>query len=156
MISTHFIEVNMNLEKMKEKLIPILNKSELSIYSIRTKKEYGEKIVEILIDTDSIDINDLEKIHLEYIETLSDDDMDPDYFLELSSVGAERPLKKKEDLFKAVGKYMYLESQKFKGLGTLVSFVDDILILEINEKGRIRKIEIKFDDAKKMRTAIKF
>ena len=146
----------MNLEKMKEKLIPILNKSELSIYSIRTKKEYGEKIVEILIDTDSIDINDLEKIHLEYIETLSDDDMDPDYFLELSSVGAERPLKKKEDLFKAVGKYMYLESQKFKGLGTLVSFVDDILILEINEKGRIRKIEIKFDDAKKMRTAIKF
>lgn len=146
----------MNLEKMKEKLIPILNKSELSIYSIRTKKEYGEKIVEILIDTDSIDINDLEKIHLEYIETLSDDDMDPDYFLELSSVGAERPLKTKEDLFKAVGKYMYLESQKFKGLGTLVSFVDDILILEINEKGRIRKIEIKFDDAKKMRTAIKF
>ncbi|PKK98582.1 MAG: hypothetical protein CVV57_06525 [Tenericutes bacterium HGW-Tenericutes-2] len=156
MISTHFIEVNMNLEKMKEKLIPILNKSNLTIYSIRTKKEFGEKIVEILIDTDMMDINELEKIHLEYIDTLTDDDMDPDYFLELSSVGAERPLKTKEDVIKAVGKYVYLESQKLKGFGTLLSFVDDILLLEINEKGRIRKIEIKFDDAKKMRTAIKF
>jgi ribosome maturation factor RimP len=156
MISTHFIEVNMNLEKMKEKLMPILNKSGLSIYSIRTKKEYGEKIVEILIDTESMDINDLEKIHLEYIDTLTDEDMDPDYFLELSSLGAERPLKTKDEVLKALGRYIYLESPKFKGLGTLVSFIDDILLLEINEKGRIRKIEIKFDDAKKMRTAIKF
>ncbi|MDO9629755.1 MAG: hypothetical protein Q7I99_07615 [Acholeplasmataceae bacterium] len=146
----------MNLEKIKEKLIPILERSGLSVYSIRTKKEFGEKIVEILIDTESMEINDLEKIHLEFVDTLSDDDLDPNYFLELSSLGAERPLKTKEEVFKAIGRYIYLESPKYKGLGTLVSLVDDILLIEINDKGRIRKIEIKFDDAKKMRTAIKF
>ncbi|MCD8561928.1 MAG: hypothetical protein LRY20_00320 [Acholeplasmataceae bacterium] len=56
----------MNLEKMKEKLIPILAKKDLTIYSIRTKREYGEKIVEILIDTELMDIDVLEKIHLEF------------------------------------------------------------------------------------------
>ena len=146
----------MNLEKIKEKLIPIIDKIGLSVYSIKTKREYGEKIVEILLDTESMDIDVLEKIHLEFIETLTDDDLDPDYFLELSSLGAERPLSTKEELSKAVSKYIYLESPKYKGNGTLISFENDIILLEINDKGRFKKIEIKFDDARKMRQAIKF
>jgi ribosome maturation factor RimP len=156
MISTHFIEVKMNLEKIKEKLIPIIDKVGLSVYSIKTKREYGEKIVEILLDTETMDIDVLEKIHIEFIETLSDDDLDPDYFLELSSLGAERPLSTKEELLKAVSKYIYLESPKYKGNGTLISFENDIILLEVNDKGRMKKIEIKFDDARKMRQAIKF
>jgi len=146
----------MNLEKIKEKLIPIIDKVGLSVYSIRTKREFGEKIVEILLDTETMDIDVLEKIHIEFVETLTDDDLDPSYFLELSSLGAERPLSTKEELLKAVSKYIYLESPKYKGNGTLISFDNDIIILEINDKGRFKKIEIKFDDAKKMRQAIKF
>jgi len=146
----------MNLEKIKEKLIPIIDKVGLSVYSIKTKREYGEKIVEILLDTETMDIDVLEKIHIEFIETLSDDDLDPDYFLELSSLGAERPLSTKEELLKAVSKYIYLESPKYKGNGTLISFENDIILLEVNDKGRMKKIEIKFDDARKMRQAIKF
>lgn len=146
----------MNLEKLKEKLIPILEKKNLNIYSIRTKREFGEKIVEILIDTELMDIDELEKIHLEYQQTLTDDDLDPDYFLELSSLGLERPLKTKEEILKAVSRYIYLESGKYKGYGTLLAFEHDMLSLEINDKGRMKTIEIKFDDARKMRTAIKF
>ena len=146
----------MNLEKLKEKLIPILAKKDLTIYSIRTKREFGEKIVEILIDTELMDIDELEKIHLEYQETLSDEDLDPDYFLELSSLDVERPLKTKEEITKAVGRYIYLESGKYKGYGTLIAFENDMISLEINDKGRMKTIEIKFDDARKMRTAIKF
>ena len=146
----------MNLEKMKEKLIPILAKKDLSIYSMRTKREYGEKIVEILIDTELMDIDELEKIHLEFQALLTDDDLDPDYFLELSSLGVERPLKTVEEMVKAVGRYIYLESPKYKGYGTLVAFEQEVIALEINDKGRMKKIEIKFDDARKARTAIKF
>ncbi|MDR4969196.1 MAG: hypothetical protein RG740_06220 [Acholeplasmataceae bacterium] len=146
----------MNLEKLKEKLIPILKKYNLEIYSIRTKREFGEKIVEILLDTETMDINELEKIHLAYVDTLTDEDLDPSYFLELSSLGAERPLKTKEELKKAVSRYIYLESSKYKGNGTLLSFEDNIILLEINLKGQFRKIEIKFGDARKMRTAVKF
>ena len=146
----------MNLEKLKEKLIPILAKKDLTIYSIRTKREFGEKIVEILIDTELMDIDELEKIHLEYQETLTDEDLDPDYFLELSSLGVERPLKTKEEITKAVSRYIYLESGKYKGYGTLIAFENDMISLEVNDKGRMKTIEIKFDDARKMRTAIKF
>ena len=156
MISTRFIEVDMNLEKMKEKLLPFLSETGIEIYSIRTKREYGEKIVEILLDVETMDINELEKIHLAYIETLTDDDLDPDYFLELSSIGAERPLKTKEELTKAIGKYIYLLSPKYKGYGTLVDFQEDLISLEINDKGRFKTINIAFADASKIRTAIKF
>ena len=156
MISTHFIEVKMNLEKIREKLIPFLQEKAINIYSIRTKKEFGENIVEVLLDVETIDINELEKIHLAFVETLTDDDLDPNYFLELSSLGAERPLKTKEELLKAVGKYIYLVSSRFKGYGTLISFQDDIIILEANDKSRIKQIEIPFNDASKIRTAIKF
>ncbi len=90
----------MNIQKMKEKLIPILKRYDLDIYSIRTKKEFGEKIVEILIDVDVMDINELEKIHMEYVNLLTDEDLDDDYYLELSSLGAERPLKTKKKLKK--------------------------------------------------------
>ncbi len=145
----------MNLQKMREKLIPILKRNDLEIYSIKTKKEFGEMIVEILIDTDTMDINLLEKIHLEYAALLTDDDLDPNYFLELSSLGLERPLNSKEDLLKVIGKYVYLESSKYQGNGYIISFENDIIKLEINEKGRIRKIDINYDDARNMRTSVK-
>jgi ribosome maturation factor RimP len=146
----------MNLEKIKEKLKPILDKSQLSIYSIRTKKEFGEKILEILIDTEVMDINDLEKIHLEFQASLTDDDLDPDYYLELSSLGAERPLQTKEEFIKAISRYIYLVSSKYKGYGTLLALDNDMISLEINDKGRFKTIEIKFDDIRNARTAIKF
>lgn len=145
----------MNLGKMREKLIPILKKYDLEIYSIKTKKEFGEKIVEILIDTEVMNIDDLEKIHLEYASLLTDQDLDTDYFLELSSMGLERPLKSKEDLLKVIDRYIYLETNKYKGNGYIKSFENDIITLEINEKGRIRKIEINYDEARHMRTAVK-
>ena len=156
MISTHFIEVKMNLEKIKQKLIPILDKSDLSIYSIKTKKEFGQKILEILIDVESMDINELEKIHLEFVETLEDDDVDDDYFIELSSLGAERPLKTPIEVTNAISRYVYIKSSKYKGYGTLLTFDGQLMIIEVNEKGRMKKIEIKFDDASELRTAIKF
>lgn len=156
MISTHFIEVYMNLEKIKEKLIPILDKSHLTIYSIRTKREFGEKILEILIDTESMDINDLEKIHLEFQSKLTDDDLDPDYYLELSSLGAERPLNTLEDFIKAIDRYIYFESPKYKGNATLLGVDHGVISLEMNDKGRVKKVEINFDDIRKARTAIKF
>lgn len=156
MISTRFIEVSMNLEILKEKLTPILAKHDLAIYSIRTKREFGEKIVEILIDTETMNIDDLEKIHLEFQQSLDEDDLDPDYFLELSSLGLERPLKTKEEVTKVVGRYIYLASPFYKGYATLIAFEQDTLTIEVNQKGRMTKINIPFDQASQLRTAIKF
>lgn len=156
MIPLNFIEVTMNLELLKDKLNQILKSYDLNVYSVRTKREFGEKIVEILINTDSMDINELEKIHMKYLESLTDIDLDPDYYLELSSLGAERPIKTHKDVENAIGKYVYFESHNIKNYGTLIAFDNDVMIIEINEKGRIKKIEVKFEAVKTMRTAIKF
>ncbi len=150
------LRLKMKLEKIKEKLIPILEKDNLEIYSIRTKKEHGEKIVEILLDVETIELGILEKIHLELVSKLDDQDLDPNHFLELSSLGIERPLKTKEELSKEIPNYIYLESPKYQGNATLLSFVNNVLVLRINDKGRFRKIEINYEDTKNIRKAVKF
>jgi len=145
----------MNFKKLEEKLNPILEKHHLTIYSIRTKKEFGEKIVEILLDTETMNINDLEAIHLEFVAQLDDDDIDPDYYLELSSLGAERPLKTAEEVEKAIDKYVYLEADVYRGVGFLRAFNEDMIELEINQKGRIREIQIPYATVRNMRTSVK-
>lgn len=147
----------MNLDLLKNKLIPFLEPYKLEVYSIKLKREYGEKIVEILLDTDVLDIEDLEKIHMSYIESLDDEDLDDDYFLEISSLGAERPIDTIEQLAKQVTKYIYFETNNKKVYGTLLSvdIEQQVFIVEVNEKGRIRKLEFNYTETRKMRTAVK-
>ncbi len=147
----------MNLDKLKEKLIPFLKPYNLDVYSIRLKREFGEKIVEILLDIDTMNIDDLEKIHMAYVESLDDEDLDDDYYLELSSLGAERPIDNVTQLEKQIGKYIYFETNKMKTFGTLLEYNEDedLMIVQVNQKGRIRKIEVKYTETRKMRTAVK-
>ena len=156
MISTPFIEVSMNIAGIKACLSNILENKGLQIYSIQTKKEFGRKILEILIDVESMDINELEKIHMMLVDQMNPDDLDDDYYLELSSLGIERPLKTPQEIEKAITKYIYIESSIYKGYGYLIAFNDSKLSVEVNIKGRIKIIEIPFDGVKNMRTAIKF
>ncbi|MFP9075801.1 ribosome maturation factor RimP, partial [Enterococcus faecalis] len=79
-------------------------------------------------------------------EQLSDklDACDPDpipqaYFLEVSSPGAERPLKKEEDYHRAVGEYIHLSlyqpvegEKQFEGF--LQSFDEEQLVIKIRIK----------------------
>ncbi len=145
----------MNLKILKQKLKPILKPYGLDIYSIRLKKEFDEKVVEILIDTDTIDVLELETIHRKYLESLDDDDLDDDCYLELSSLGLERPIETLDDVKKAVGSYVYVELPKYHGNATVISLDGDIMKLEINDKGRLRKIDAKWDQAHNMRYAVK-
>lgn len=156
MSSAHFNEVTMNLERIKEKLNPILEANGLTFHSIRTKREFGENIVEILIEGFPIDSALLEKMHRELVGKLSDDDLDPRYFLELSTVGLERPIRTKDDLLMAIERYIYLESPKYRGNGTLKAFDGETIKLHINDKGRFRTIDINYRDARKVRFAVKF
>lgn len=146
----------MKLEKIKAKLIPIIEPYDLFIYSIKTKREFNEDILEILLDGARINSDMLEAIHLKLQSELTDDELDPNYYLELSSVGIERPITTPEEIEQAIGRYVYLESQTYRGNGTLIDFKDDILKLEINQKGRIRKIDIGRSSVNNMRYAVKF
>ena len=157
MISAHFNEVNMNLENLKQKLTPFLEPYNLEVYSIRLKREFGEKIVEILLDVDTMNIDDLEKIHMAYVESLDDKDIADDYYLEISSLGAERSLETIEQVKKQIGEYIYFETNKMKTFATLleVNEDEDLIKVQVNQKGRIRKIDVKYSETRNMRTAVK-
>jgi len=155
MISTPFIEVHMNIQHIKETLSKILEPHRLGIYSVKTKKEFGRKILEILIDVESMDINQLEIIHLKLVEQMDENALDDDYYLELSSLGIERPLSNPDEIKNAIHRYIYLESKLYKGYGTLTDYQNDIVFVTVNQKGRIKTIEIQYHEIKNMRTAVK-
>lgn len=93
------------------------------------------------------------------------DDIKPDpfpeqYMLEVSSPGLERPLKTKESLKQAVGLYinvtLYQSINKVKMFeGTLLSFEDDLLVIDYLDKTRHKKVEILYKTVAKARLAVK-
>lgn len=93
------------------------------------------------------------------------DDIKPDpfpeqYMLEVSSPGLERPLKTKESLKQAVGLYinvtLYQSINKVKMFeGTLLSFEDDLLVIDYLDKTRRKKVEIPYKTVAKARLAVK-
>ncbi|MGO3202090.1 MAG: ribosome maturation factor RimP, partial [Ruoffia tabacinasalis] len=83
------------------------------------------------------------------------------YFLEVSSPGAERPLKTEQDILNAVGEYIHLDyyvpqfGEKFHE-GTLLEVTDEMFQIEVTIKTRKKVLEIKRDAVSKLRLAIKF
>src|SRR5690606_1373399 len=92
------------------------------------------------------------------------DELDPiphNYFLEVSSPGAERPLKKEADFERAIGKNIFVKTyEPLNGEktfeGKLTDFNDGTLTVEIKVKTRIRAVEIPTEKIASARLAIIF
>ena len=83
------------------------------------------------------------------------------YYLEVSSPGAERPLKKEKDYQRALGKYIHVSLyQPFEGSkvyeGTMTDLAADELTIEYRDKTRTKTITIPRNKIAKARLAIKF
>ena len=83
------------------------------------------------------------------------------YFLEVSSPGAERPLKTEKDLKEAIGQYVHLsfyqqvEGEKFLE-GFLTEVTDESVTLEVKIKTRKKSVTIVRENIAKARLAIQF
>ncbi|MBJ9990253.1 ribosome maturation factor RimP [Paenibacillus sp. S28] len=120
---------------------PYLDEHNFELVDIEYVKEGSNYFLRVFVDKEGgIDIDDCGMIS-EYLSgKLDENDPIPEaYFLEVSSPGAERPLKKKEDVAKAVGKdvfvtvYEQVEGQK-ELEGRLLSFEDDVLVISAGKK----------------------
>ncbi|MGI6781671.1 MAG: ribosome maturation factor RimP [Acholeplasmataceae bacterium] len=137
------------------KIKELLQEMSLSLYSFRVKSDYGiSKIIEVLVDGENLNSNNLELIHHQIRERF-DELVPDDYYLEVSSAGAERPINSKEELIKQIGNHIYLVSPQFKGTGDLVSFDGEEIVLEIRIKNIKKQIKIKYKVASQMRTAVR-
>ncbi|KRL50041.1 hypothetical protein FD37_GL002169 [Levilactobacillus spicheri DSM 15429] len=144
---------------------PIVAHHQFDLVDVEFVKEGKSWYLRIYIDKPGgINIEECALVSDEVSEKL--DALDPDpipqaYFLEVSSPGAERPLKKPEDFDRAVGDYIHVSLYQKIGAskvyeGTLEKLTAETLYLKVNLKGRFKTFEIPRKGIAQARLAIKF
>lgn len=153
------------ISEIEELVMPILQELTLELVDIEYVKEGRDWFLRLYIDTPSggIDIEQCAQVSEKLSEKL--DVVDPiteNYFLEVSSPGAERPLKKEEDYLRAIGKYVFIKTyEPINGAkefeGTLLSYsTDEGALIEVRVKTRRIKIQIDKEKIALARLAIDF
>ncbi|EOT42566.1 MULTISPECIES: ribosome maturation factor RimP [Enterococcus] len=144
---------------------PILDEQNFELVEVEFVKEGKNWFLRVFIDKEGgIDIEECAYVSEKLSEKL--DSMDPDpipqaYFLEVSSPGAERPLKKEADYKKALGEYINIslyqavDGQK-QYEGFLVSLNETELVLKIRIKTREKELSFDRKNIAKARLAIQF
>ena len=129
-------------------------------------KEKGQNYLRIYVDRqpNGIDIDEiaaLSELVSEKLDTIDPDPLPDPYVLELSSPGADRPIKTEADWERAlndyvhIGLYQKIEDKKVYE-GTLKSYNNDEIVLEVKDKTRRKKLTIPRKLIAKIRFAIEF
>jgi ribosome maturation factor RimP len=150
-----------------EKLVkPIVEELNLELIDMEFVKEGRDWFLRIYVDTPQggIDIEQCALVSERVSGVLDEQDpIEQNYFLEVSSPGAERPLKKESDFEKAVGKYIHvktyaavkeLNEKEFEG--HLVSYSPEELEIEVRVKTRKIKVKLTKEKIAFARLAINF
>lgn len=151
---------NSKIKQIVEDMVkPFIDENGFELVDVEYVKEGSNYFLRVFVDKEGgIDIDECGRVS----EYLSDrlDEKDPiteAYFLEVSSPGAERPLKKPEDVHKAVGKHIYVTTyepikghKEFEGL--LQSFDGELVKMRVNQSN----VEIPYAKVASARLAIVF
>ena len=152
----------MDLNKIKEPLEKRINELGFDLVSLQRKIEKGDVIISIVVDrVEAIDMNTIVSLSEElssYIDTL--DNSNEKYFLDISSLGAEKPLKV-EELKKYEGRYVNVHvNNALNGLnifeGDMITVTDKDITVSYREKTRVKQVVILLSNIYKIRLAIKF
>ena len=138
-----------NIEaKVEKKLKPIIENLGYSLYDVLYEKEGKDYYLRIIIDKQgTIDIKDCEIVNDAINDVLDEEDyIKQQYYLEVSSPGLERVLRKKEHFLKQIGNEIMVKLfkpiDKEKELkGILKEYNDNELIL--TQENKEIRIDIK-------------
>lgn len=150
-------------ETVEELVLPITDELGLELVEVEYVKEGKNWFLRVYVDKDNgVDIEECGVVSEMLSEKL--DALDPiphNYFLEVSSPGAERPLKKDKDFEKAVGKRVFLKTYEpidgektFEG--TLADFDGQTVKVNVQIKTRNKMVEIPYEKVASARLAVSF
>ena len=151
------------VETVSELVTPIVDQYQFELVDVEFTKEGSDWFLRVYIDKPGgIDIDECVMVSEQLSEKL--DEMDPitqAYFLEVSSPGAERPLKKEEDWQQALADEAYIHVSLYQKVdgekqyeGFLLQRDDDTITLKIRIKTRVKEIVIERKNIAKARLAI--
>ncbi|SFM31622.1 ribosome maturation factor RimP [Gracilibacillus orientalis] len=151
------------VQQTEELVQPILDELSLELVDIVYEKEGPNWFLRVYIDKDDgVDIEECGQVS-ERLSTKLDeaDPITEAYFLEVSSPGVERPLKKETDFEKHIGKHVYVKlyepiSGEKEFTGDLVDFKDGNATIRYKEKTKQKEVEIPFAKIAKARLAVTF
>lgn len=147
-----------NIEERVESLVsPKIKELGYELYDVQYAKEGKDYFLRIFIDKqEGIDLNDCEKVSNEINSILDEADyIKEQYFLEISSPGIERILRKDRHLAENIGKKVEIkmfkpEEGKKEYVGILKEFSNETIKIETEktielERKNISQIRIKYN-----------
>lgn len=130
---------------------------DFKLYDVLWVNEFGYQILQVLLDKKGgINSDDL-AVANDYISTSLDkyeNELPTNYMLEVSSPGAEKPLRNEEEVLESVGEKIFARTDKEAFEGKLISFEGDELTIQINVKGRIKKVKVLYSLVKEIRLSV--
>ncbi|MBQ6334355.1 MAG: hypothetical protein IJI46_04750 [Erysipelotrichaceae bacterium] len=145
----------MDKEKIAAVIGQLLKEKDLKLFDV----EYHKKDLTLAVTLDEkMDMDQLEAVSNEISQLLDkyEDELPDNYFLDVSTVGAERPIRNEDELIAAIGEYIYVKTKENEYYGTLSSYNDGNMILKVKDKTREKDVSIAYTEAKKVRYAVKF
>ena len=143
----------MELNEIKEALQQYLKEQGLTLYSCNYTK--NDRVFSVILD-EKLDLDELEEISNGISAFMDSHDGDlPAYFLDVSTVGAERPIRNAEEIKEAVGSYVYVRTKEISQYGTLLGYEEGTLLLEYTDKTRKKKLNVNEAELLEMRYAVK-
>ena len=147
-------------ELVEELLRETVESLGFTLCDVEFAKEYGNWVLTLYIDREGgVDLNDCERVSRAVDPILDrEDPIEQAYYLSVSSLGLDRPLRKDADFARNAGKelvvrlYAPLEGKK-EWVGTLESFDAEAFKLSLEEG---RQLTIKRKDAALVKPYIRF
>ena len=155
-------EIYMDLNYLKPLLEEKIASLGFELVELSSRKEKGDLILSIVVDrVEPIDLVAISNVSQEISNYLDEiDDGDEKYLLDVSSLGAEKPLKI-DQLDKYVSRYVNVHVTNPIGgenifEGELSEVNEDSITVTYRIKTRVKKVVILLNNIYKIRLAIKF
>ncbi len=133
------------LDQLEKLVEPIVNDLGYELVDIEMVTENQRWVLRVYIDNPSgVTLEDCEVVSTNLDYLLDEEDPIPhSYMLEVSSPGAERPLKKPKDFINFAGKKVFVKTyikiggrKNFKG--KLIGLEDDLVLIETDNEGEVK------------------
>ncbi len=152
------------LERIKEIVLPLIEAHDCYLDDVEYVKEQNEWYLRIFVDKNngSLDMDTCVAVSEDISAKLDETDpIEGEYYLEVSSPGAEKVLKTYEQVENAVGKYVCINvinpQNGFDEIyGTILSVNEGVIELSYLVKNIKKKVNINYSNIRTIRLAVKF
>ncbi len=128
-------------QSVRELVLPIVENANIELVDIEYKKEGKDWFLRVFLDKQNgITVEDCKKISRQIEDIIEVEDLIPNrYYLEVSSPGLDRPLKKESDFLRYLGKSIQVSlfspiQEKRKFTGVIQDFKESALFLDVGEE----------------------